>query len=140
MVLTFAEGVKLYSADAECSHVLYIVTLMHVKCSFSLLLKAADCLVCILAASDSLITCRAQQMQLYCCIIQVVCHMELQVLGHKFGNVETNVSVSCSSQVQRKSICWVTTLCLSYGLFLLRADQEITFLYTTIWGLGWRSG
>jgi hypothetical protein len=122
MVLTFAEGIKLYSVDAEFSHVLYIVTLMHVKRWCSLLLKAADCLVFILKASDSLIIYRAQQMQMYCCILQVVCHMELQVLGHKFGYVETNVSVTCSCQVQRKCICWVTTLCLSYGLLPLRAD------------------
>ena len=65
MVLTFAEGIKLYSVDAECSHVLYIVTLMHVKCWCSLLLKATDCLVCILTTSDHLIIYRAQQMQMY---------------------------------------------------------------------------
>jgi len=34
-------------------HVLYIVPLMYIKCWCSLLLKAADCLVCILTASDS---------------------------------------------------------------------------------------
>ena len=72
---------------------------------------------------------------MYCCILQVVCHMELQVLGHKYGNVETNVSVCCCCQVQRKCICWVTTLCLSYGLFLLGADQEITSLYRTIYSV-----
>jgi len=135
MVLTFAEGIKLYSVDAECSRALYIVTLMHVKCWCSLLLKAADCLVCILIASDSLVIYRAQQMQIYCCILQVVCHMELRVLGHKFGSVETNVSVICFCQAQRKCVCWVTTLCLSYGLFLLRADQEITSLYRTIYSV-----
>ena len=42
MVLTFAERIKLYSVDAECSHVLYSVTLVHVKYWCSLLLKAAD--------------------------------------------------------------------------------------------------
>jgi hypothetical protein len=53
MFLTFTEGIKLYSVDAESLHVLYIVPLVHLKYWCSSLLKAADCLICILTASDS---------------------------------------------------------------------------------------
>ena len=115
MVLTFAEGIQLYSVDAECSQVLYIVTLMHAKCWCSLLLKQQTAWFVFSQQVKVLIIYRAQQMQMYYYILQVVCHMELQVLGHQFGNVETNVSVSCSCHVQRKCVCWVTTLCCHMG-------------------------